>query len=129
MGLGLAQVGEFAFVVWSLVLTWGLVSTLTSNVLVFVAMGSLVLTPQLLKLGLQWADRAPILDREIAIPPAAPRNNVPRAVVIGIGPLGSEVASQFEIKGYDACLVDLRSGVESPSFRPAGFPYDSGRRG
>ena len=83
-------------------------------------MGSLLLTPQLLKFGLGWAGRAPKLPHELAIPSAAPRGDIPRAIVVGIGPLGSEVASQLEIKGYDACLIDL-SPINLHPFSQQGF--------
>jgi CPA2 family monovalent cation:H+ antiporter-2 len=125
MGLGLAQVGEFAFVLLSVGLDEGVIRPLTYNVMVFVALGTLVLTPQLLRVGLRWAQRSPIVEREIAVSSAAPRDEIPRAVVVGLGPLGTKVASQLEIKGYDACLVDL-SPVNLHPFAQQGFRTVSG---
>jgi CPA2 family monovalent cation:H+ antiporter-2 len=93
--------------------------------MVFVALGTLVLTPQLLRVGLRWAQRSPIVEREIAVSSAAPRDEIPRAVVVGLGPLGTKVASQLEIKGYDACLVDL-SPVNLHPFAQQGFRTVSG---
>lgn len=120
MGLGLAQVGEFAFVLLSVGLAEEVIQPLTYNVIVFVAVGTLVLTPQLLKVGLRWAQRAPVAEHEIAIRPTAPGDDIPRALVAGIGPLGAEVASQLETKGYDACLIDF-SPVNLHPFAQQGF--------
>jgi CPA2 family monovalent cation:H+ antiporter-2 len=125
MGLGLAQVGEFAFVLLSVGLDQDVIRPLTYNVMVFVAVGTLVLTPQLLRVGLRWAQRSPITEREIAVRLAAPRDDIPRAIVAGLGPLGTEVASQLETKGYDACLVDL-SPVNLHPFAQQGFRTVSG---
>lgn len=54
MGIGLAHVGEFAFVLVLLGLESGLVSQSDYERLVAVAVGSLILTPMLLKFGLRW---------------------------------------------------------------------------
>ena len=120
MGIGLAQIGEFAFVLLLAGLDRGLVDTDAYDLMMFVAVVTLILTPWLLKTGLRFAEGSSPVGREIAIPPASSREGIPRAVIVGAGPVGSRTASQLETKGYDACLVDL-SPVNLHSFAQQGF--------
>jgi CPA2 family monovalent cation:H+ antiporter-2 len=52
MGLGLAQLGEFSFLVLAEGVGQGVISSTNYNRMLFVALGTLVVTPQLLKAGL-----------------------------------------------------------------------------
>ncbi len=54
MGLGLAQLGEFSFLILAEGLGRGIFTSENHSRMLFVAMGTLILTPQLLKLGLRW---------------------------------------------------------------------------
>jgi len=77
------------------------------DLMMFIAVVSLIATPQLLKFGLRIAERSSPVEREIVIPPASSDDPLRRATVVGAGPVGSQVASQLETAGYDVCLVDL----------------------
>jgi CPA2 family monovalent cation:H+ antiporter-2 len=106
MGIGLAHVGEFAFVLVLLGMEAGVVSQPDYQRVISIAVGSLILTPPLMKAGLrivhqeQAAERADD-DRD----PGGQLGNL--ATVIGAGPTGRQLASQLEILGKDVCLIDL----------------------
>lgn len=119
MGLGLAHIGEFAFVL--LMLGWekGVISETNYGRMVTLAIGSLVLTPLLLKTGLRWMGSVPGTDE-------TPSETSPleaagqKAVVIGAGPIGRQVTSQLETLGRDVCLIDL-SPINLQGFAQVGF--------
>lgn len=119
MGIGLAHVGEFAFVLILLGTGTGVIEESNYQRIVALAIGSLVLTPILLKTGLRWTQPS----RE----PGAPRSDSrllgddrKQAIVIGAGPIGRQVASQLETSGKDVCVVDL-SPINLYSFAQQGF--------
>lgn len=120
MGLGLAQIGEFAFVLLMAGLSQAIIRPEWYDLMMFIAVVSLIVTPQLLKVGLRLAQRSPVVEHETAIRPASNHDGIRRAAVVGIGPVGSQVASQLETIGYDVCLVDL-SPVNLHSFAQQGF--------
>lgn len=124
MGVGLAHVGEFAFVLVLLGLESGVVSELNYQRLVVVAVGSLVLTPLILKAGLAWtrdADEASPGELQRRAVVKHDRGDVGRtAAVIGAGPIGRRVAAQMETLGKDVCLIDL-SPINLHSFAQEGF--------
>jgi CPA2 family monovalent cation:H+ antiporter-2 len=120
MGMGLAQVGEFAFVLLTEGFSAGVIGSQGYDLMMFVAVASLILTPQILKIGLRIAERGFVSTPEVAAPRAHDTEGIPRAVVIGIGPIGSQTASQLELKGYDVCLIDL-SAVNLHRFAQQGF--------
>ena len=107
MGLGLAQIGEFAFVLLVGGLSQAIIEPEAYNLMMFIAVVSLILTPPLLKFGLGLAERSSVVEHEIAIRPASKHDQIRRATVVGIGPVGSQIASQLETVGHDVCLVDL----------------------
>jgi CPA2 family monovalent cation:H+ antiporter-2 len=119
MGLGLAQLGEFSFLVIAEGLDQGVISGVDYNRMLFVALGTLILTPQLLKFGLRWTG-----------PPANEPDEIERtgqgdspvrhALVIGVGPIGRQIASRLEIMGVYVCLVDL-SPINLHPFSQQGF--------
>lgn len=120
MGLGLAQIGEFAFVLLVAGLSQKIIQPESYDLMMFIAVVSLVVTPQLLKVGLRLAEGGPVVEHEIALRPASNHGQIPRATVIGIGPVGSQFASQLETYGYDVCLVDL-SPLNLHAFAQQGF--------
>ncbi len=125
MGLGLAQLGELSFMLLSAGLSQGVISKLDYNRMLFLAMGTLLLTPQLLKVGLRWTRRGTQIDhlaedRRGALP-SAPKE----AIVIGLGPIGRQAASQLETMGIDVCLIDL-SPVNLYAYAQQGFRTVSG---
>jgi CPA2 family monovalent cation:H+ antiporter-2 len=117
-GMGLAHVGEFAFVL--VVLGWesGIVSEADYHRVVCLALGSLVLTPLLLKTGLRWAETAEHLEEKqerLRI-----SESTRPAIVIGIGPIGQHIASQLQNTGWDVWLID-QSPVNLHGFAQRGF--------
>jgi CPA2 family monovalent cation:H+ antiporter-2 len=117
-GIGLAHVGEFAFVL--VVLGWesGIVSAADYHRVIFLALGSLVLTPFLLKTGLRWAETAAPLEEtkeRLHI-----SESTRTAIVIGIGPIGQHVAFQLQNTGWDVWLID-QSPVNLHGFAQQGF--------
>ena len=120
MGLGLSQIGEFALVLLMAGLSQEVIAPEVYDLMLFVAIISLIVTPQLLKIGLRFAERHSIVEHEIAIRPASNDDRIRRAAVIGIGPVGSAVASQLETLGFDVCLVDL-SPLNLHPFAQQGF--------
>jgi CPA2 family monovalent cation:H+ antiporter-2 len=125
MGVGLAHVGEFAFVLVLLGLESGVISELNYQRLVCVAVGSLVLTPLILKAGLgltRGTDEAPTAEQKYVFPGDKGETSATdrTATVIGAGPIGRRVAAQLETLGKDICLIDL-SPVNLHSFATEGF--------
>jgi CPA2 family monovalent cation:H+ antiporter-2 len=96
------------------------------HVLLTIAVGTLILTPLLIRTGLRWTD--PLLGDQPEIPqgpggeppPGYPPQAGGRAVVIRLGPIGAQVASRLETSGIDVCLVDL-SPVNLHPFAQEGF--------
>ncbi|MBN2474541.1 MAG: cation:proton antiporter [Pirellulales bacterium] len=125
MGLGLAQLGELSFVLLSEGLRANLVDAATYNRMLFVAIGTLVLTPPLLKTGLRWTRQSSVEGYQpepgLKRLPALPQE----AIVIGLGPIGRQAASQLEMMGVDVCLIDL-SPVNLYPFAQQGFRTVSG---
>lgn len=104
MSLGLAQLGEFSFVLFSEALSHGLIAPHNYNRLLFIALASLLLTPPLLQWGLRLvtshSDDADHHQR------AAPTGGAV-SIVIGAGPVGREVSKRLDAKGVDVCVIDL----------------------
>ena len=112
MGIGLAHVGEFAFVVVLIGLESEILTELQYQRVVAIAVGSLLLTPFLLKAGLRMIrqEQRDDVERSLhaSINPDDPiASNNQRATVIGAGPIGTRVTAQLETMGKDVCLVDF----------------------
>jgi CPA2 family monovalent cation:H+ antiporter-2 len=124
MGVGLSQIGEFAFVLASLGLEAGLLTQDGYQRVLAVAVGSLILTPALLRRGLGMIpEQHPATS---ASPPPMDIAGWPRqATVIGAGPIGKQVASQLEILGMSVCLIDL-SPINLQPFAQLGFATVAG---
>jgi len=126
MAMGMAQLGEFSFLLLSAGLAVGILEQEAFHVLLTIAVGTLILTPLLIRTGLRWTD--PLLGDQPEIPqgpggeppPGYPPQAGGRAVVIGLGPIGAQVASRLETSGIDVCLVDL-SPVNLHPFAQEGF--------
>lgn len=124
LGIGLAHVGEFAFVL--MVLGWEaeLISEEQYQRLVTLAIGSLTLTPLMLRSGLRWIQSP---QEEEGTLPAAQylAATGEQAVVIGAGPSGRQIASRLEITGKNVCVVDY-SPLNLQPFAQQGFRTVSG---
>jgi CPA2 family monovalent cation:H+ antiporter-2 len=119
MGLGLAQLGEFSFLLLAVGVGQGLISGADYNRMLFVAIGTLILTPQLLKLGLRWTGGVPH-EHDASDHAAFDEQDAQHAIVVGIGPIGRQVASRLELMGVDVCLVD-QSPINLHAFAQQGF--------
>lgn len=123
MGLGLAHIGEFAFFLAKFGWQANVLDESDYHQLVSVALGSLLLTPLLLRLGLRWVDDSLELDETHQDPSFAGRLDA--AVVVGIGPIGKQIACYLETQGVDVALVD-RSPINLHSFAQMGFRTAAG---
>jgi CPA2 family monovalent cation:H+ antiporter-2 len=123
MGLGLAHVGEFAFFLAKFGWQARLLEETDYQLLVAVALGSLLLTPLLLRLGLRWVDQSLELEETQSDPSFA--GPMDTAVVIGIGPIGNQIACFLETQGVDVTLVD-RSPINLHPFAQLGFRTAAG---
>ena len=119
MGLGLAHVGEFAFVLVLLGMEQGILTFEQYQQFVTLAIGSLILTPLLLKLGLRYANDDAEYPSKLNSPTRYVGNE-PQAVVIGAGPVGRQVSSRLEMAGKDVCIVDI-SPLNLQGFSQQGF--------
>ena len=119
MGIGLAHVGEFAFVLVLLGVDSGVLADADYQRVVAIAVGSLVLTPTLMKFGLRLV-QADDQDEQSFAAGSLHSGERHQAVVIGAGPMGRSIGSQLETNGYDVCMVDL-SPINLHSFAQQGF--------
>ncbi len=119
MGIGLAHIGEFAFVLLMLGWKTGILSESDYQRTVALAIGSLILTPLLLKTGLRWT-RSPEGADETPSETDCYERAGQKALVIGAGPIGRNVTSQLETAGKDVCLIDM-SPINLQSFAQEGF--------
>ncbi len=124
LGLGLAHIGEFAFVLVLLGWEAGLLSELQYQRFVSISLASLVLTPWLIKTGLQWAQAHAELQDTVSARGELVGGEG-QAVIVGAGPTGRQVASRLEIAGYDVCIIDF-SPVNLHAFSQQGFRTISG---
>ncbi len=120
MGLGLAQLGEFSFLVVAEGVAHDLISAENYNRMLFVGIGTLILTPQLLKVGLRWTGDAADDHREEIDDLLDHEEAISHALVVGVGTIGRQVASRLEIMGADVCLVDL-SPINLHAYAQQGF--------
>ncbi|MEM6799718.1 MAG: cation:proton antiporter, partial [Planctomycetota bacterium] len=122
VGVGLAHVGEFAFVLGRVASDSGLIERADYSRFATVAFLSLLVTPPLLKLGLRLTAGGDPGDGHAA----GPRDPRPeRALVIGAGPVGKQVASYLETQGANVTMVD-RSPVNLYPFVAAGMDTVAG---
>ena len=125
-GLGLAQIGEFSFVLASEGQALGLVSRRVYLLLLGTTAVTLVLTPfvfQLLPKLLELTWLKPLLDQadqplEVAID--APRQN--HVVICGYGRVGSNLVQLVQEQGYPLVVIDQSEG-QIQQLREAGVDY------
>jgi CPA2 family monovalent cation:H+ antiporter-2 len=120
MGIGLAHMGEFAFALIAIALAAGLLRAAEAQLIIGVGLASLMLSPLLLSLGIRFA-REDFADAAADVAEAeTPLPLGPKALVIGIGPVGGQIASLLETAGRDVCLLD-RNPLNLHAFAQAGF--------
>lgn len=106
--LGLAHVGEFAFVLILLAATSGVIASDQRQQVLAIAGGTLLLSPVLIRYGF----RKDLLTDDTAT--AIHTNQLQRkqperrlAIIVGMGPVGRAVASRLETLGHEICAIDL----------------------
>lgn len=122
--LGLAHVGEFAFVLLLIASSSELISAEDQQRVLGVAGGTLILAPMLIQWGLRRREGDASFEstEEIIIESeGTPRS----AVVIGMGPVGRAVVSRLETLGYDVHAVDLNP-LNLQTFAQFGIPIVAG---
>lgn len=124
MGVGLAQIGEFAFVLVLLGRESGALSAAQYERFVTISLASLVLTPLLIKWGLQWT-QAHADSQDVQTSAELRTATGKQAIIIGAGPTGRQVTSRLELTGYDVCVIDF-SPVNLHTFSQQGFRTVSG---
>lgn len=119
MGIGLAHVGEFAFVLVLLGVDSGVLSETDYQRVVAIAVASLVLTPTMMKWGLRIVKSYDQEEKQLTYDNQTAKGK-PQTVVIGAGPIGRSISSQLETSGHDGCVIDL-SPINLHSFAQQGF--------
>lgn len=120
MGIGLAHVGEFAFALGALALAAGLLDGAQTQLFIGVGLASLMLSPVLLTFGIRLAREELPESAAAAAEAQAPLPLGPKALVIGIGPVGGRLAALLETTGRDVTVLD-RNPLNLHSFAQAGF--------
>ncbi|MGQ9770399.1 MAG: cation:proton antiporter domain-containing protein [Thermogutta sp.] len=87
--------------------------------MLMVALASLVVSSELFRHG-QRLLRSEPLPHPAGETPDVSSVDVSKAIVVGLGPIGSLAASQLESRGVDVCLID-QSPVNLHPFAQAGF--------
>lgn len=108
IGIGLSQIGEFAFILAFAGMQAGLILKSHYDFLLLFALGSLVVTPILLKTGLRlMADETyPGSFGESPMAQFVPEG-VTSVLIIGIGHIGKQISLHLETRGFFVCAVDL----------------------
>lgn len=123
MGVGLSHVGEFAFVLVLLGAESGVIDEATYQRAVILAIGSLLVTPLLLKAGLKWTQQTNAGETNHRLHRACP--DARHVIVIGAGPVGSKVTNHLVHQGCDVCLIDF-SPVNLNDFAQQGIRVVAG---
>lgn len=121
MGLGLSQLGEFSFLLIAEGVREGIIDPADYNRMLIIALGTLICTPQFLRWGLAWIEEEEAGGAESGPGVAAPRG----ALIVGVGPIGRQVASRLETMGVEVRLLDL-SPLNLYPFAQAGFTTFAG---
>jgi CPA2 family monovalent cation:H+ antiporter-2 len=109
IGVALAQIGEFSFILGSLGRDLGILSASAMNTLVAVAIASIVINPVLYR----WVPNLARRTRTVRAETTAgderrpPPSNAHRAVVIGYGPTGRTVTRLLRESGIEPTVVEL----------------------
>lgn len=128
-GLGLAQIGEFSFVLASLGQSMGLVSRRVYLLIVGTTAVTLVLTPFLLQLTptlLDWAEQFPAIKRYLEpIEPLEISDNLPTSnyvVVCGYGGIGSNIVALLREHNLPVVVIE-HSESKIQKLREANVSY------
>lgn len=117
MGLGLAQLGEFSFLLLLEGERGEVISKQQYDRTLCIALGTLIMTPMLLRIGSRFIRSD---ERRPRAGLAANGDGADRVAVIGAGPIGRDVATYLETSGWRVTVVDL-SPVNLHPFAQQGF--------
>ena len=108
VGVALAQIGEFSFILAALAQQLGLLPAEAMNTIVATSIVSIVLNPLLYRL-LPSSGAAPSLADTRAAEPAAMSKASPahRAVVVGYGPTGRALTRLLRANGIEPTVIEL----------------------
>lgn len=120
MGLGLSQIGELSFLLLSAGMDEKLINAENYNQMLVLAIGTMILTPWLIKLAVRKLGDHQALHTKREEKPIEAREEIREAVIIGVGPVARQVASRIETSGADVRFVDLNS-VNTYPLVQAGF--------
>jgi len=106
--IGLAHVGEFAFVLILLAATSDIITSDERQQVLAIAGGTLLISPLLIRRGFRKRASDDSEDESV-IHPSLQRMQPERrlAVIVGMGPVGRAVASRLETLGHEICAIDL----------------------
>jgi CPA2 family monovalent cation:H+ antiporter-2 len=108
VGIGLSQIGEFAFILVFAGLQTGVILKSHYDYILVFALGSLLLTPILLKTGLKLManetdsgafGESPAAQLEL--------EGITSALIVGIGDIGKQLSLHLETRGFFVCAIDL----------------------
>jgi CPA2 family monovalent cation:H+ antiporter-2 len=122
VAVALAQIGEFSFMLSDLGRDLGVLSAEAGNVLVAVAIISIMLNPlvyRAIRPVDRWVSGRPglhrLLDRsrpaDLAQPPESRLDPARRALVVGYGPTGRTVTRLLRENGFEPTVIDLNVNV------------------
>jgi monovalent cation:H+ antiporter-2, CPA2 family len=129
-GLGLAQIGEFSFVLASEGQTLGLVSRRVYLLILGTTAVTLVVTPFILRAVPQlfaWAESVPWLNRyftqaDVAVELAEDAPKRGHVVICGYGRIGRNMVRVMQNQNYPVLVIDQSEG-RVQLLREAGIPY------
>ncbi|MDR0869398.1 MAG: cation:proton antiporter [Planctomycetaceae bacterium] len=127
MGLGLSQLGELSFVLLSQGVSTKMFDYETYQRILFVALTSIILTPFFLNIALKWVVKkeVPHEGHEEEHTEMFPEEALKKAVVIGLGPIGNQIATYLHSIGFDVGLIDMNP-VNLHHFAQQGYRTVSG---
>ncbi len=122
--VGLAHVGEFAFVLLLIASSANLLSITDQQRVMGIAGGTLLISPLLIRWGFRQRDQDSTADKHEPTETQSVMSSR-TAVVIGMGPVGRAVVSRLETLGYEVHAVDLNP-LNLHEFAQFGFSVVAG---
>jgi len=123
--IGLAHVGEFAFVIILVAASAGVVTPAEQQRLVTVSGATLLLAPILIRWGFRRTEHVVPADETAPDHVAFRSDGERRCVVIGMGPVGRAVAARLETLGYIVTAIDSNP-LNLQAFAQQGFETVAG---
>lgn len=123
--LGLAHVGEFAFVLILLAASSGVISADQRQQVLAIAGGTLLLSPVLIRFGFSRPSDEVVSDDSQIKLRISDFEDRRLAIVIGMGPVGRAVVSRMETLGHEICAIDLNP-LNLQAFTQFGIPTVAG---